>query len=128
MACSLCKKVKVESPTVKSGLPFSLASGITTVAGSDGRHYAIQTCLIPPMRQPRNGWSATFYIKGQKHTLHARPRDLFVQFKRLFDLNEVTYTDLELWFNLNLQWLEHSVERYQKVRYKDLFKLAIPNA
>jgi hypothetical protein len=127
MACSTCKRVKIEAPTVSSGLPYSLVPGVTTVAGRDGRHYSIKTCLIPPMRQPRGGWFATFKIKGQNHRFVGHHREIFLQVKRLFDLNEVPYTDLELWFNLNLQWLERAVERYQKVRYADLFALAAPN-
>jgi len=126
MACPTCKKVKVQAP-MESGLPFTVLGGSLRVTGKDGRRYPIQTNLIAPMREPLHGWKVDFKIKGQSHTFDGNPTDIFRQAKRLFDLNEVKHTSLDLWFNLNLQWLSRSVEKYQKVRYSDLLALAVPN-
>lgn len=127
MPCKTCQKVKENPILVQSGLPYSLSTGITTVYGRDGKHYAIKSCLIPAMQQPKGGWGVVFYVKGQKHEINGKPREIFLKVKQLFDLNEILYSDLEIWLNLNIQWTERAVERYQKVRHSDLLKIAIPN-
>jgi hypothetical protein len=126
MACLTCRKVKVQAP-MQSGLPFTVLGGALRVTGKDGRRYPIQTNLIPPMREPLGGWKVSFKINGQSHTVDGNPIDIFRQVKRLFDLNSIKHTALDLWFNLNLQWTSRALERYQKVRHRDLLALAIPN-
>lgn len=127
MACLTCKKVKVQAP-MESGLPSTVLGGSLRVTGRDGRRYPIQTSLIAPMREPHGGWGVDFKIKGQLHHIGgSNPREVFTETKRLFDLNGVKHTSLDLWFNLNLQWLFVSVEKYQKVRHRDLLALAVPN-
>lgn len=127
MACLTCRKVKVQAP-MESGLPFTVLDSALRVTGKDGRRYPIQTNLIPPMREPIGGWKVDFKIKGQSHTVAAvSARQVFTETKRLFDLNAVKHTALDLWFNLNLQWTSRALERYQKVRHRDLLALAVPN-
>lgn len=125
MACKNCNKVTEKSD--RSGLQYSLALGTTTVEGKNGKIYPINTPLIPKMRRPTGGWQVQIYIKGQKMSITGTPTAIFLKVKQLFDLNEIEYTDLQLWFNLNLQWVKKAVERYQLVRYKTLIALAIPN-
>lgn len=127
MACSTCKKVKIEVPPVESGLPYSVAGGSRFVTGAQGRRYPIQYCLIPPTRQPRNGWEVEFTVHGQVHKINGTPHEIFREAKRLLDLNQIKYTSLDLWFNLNLQWTARAVDRYQKVRHSDLMAIAITN-
>lgn len=123
MACSACQKVKM--PTMESDLPYTVLNGVLRVMGKDGRRYLIQTSLIPPMREPKGGWYADFEINGQLHHItKSGPTAVFNEVKRLFNLNNVKYTDLDLWFNLNLQWTKRAVDRYQIVRYSDLLNIA----
>jgi hypothetical protein len=127
MACPTCKKVKVQAP-MESGLPFTVLGGALRVTGKDGRRYPIQTNLVAPMREPLQGWKVDFKIKGQDHMIAAaNAHQAFTETKRLFTLNDVKHTTLDLWFNLNLQWLLRSIEKYQKVRHQDLAQLAVPN-
>lgn len=127
MACPTCKKVKLPAP-MESGLPVTVLGGVLRVTGSDGRRYPIQTSLIAPMREPRGGWSVEFKVKNQLHLFDGpSPRAVFLEVKRVFDLNGIKHTALDLWFNLNLQWVSRAVERYQKVRHQDLLSIAVPN-
>lgn len=127
MACSTCNKVKVESRLKASDLPYVLTGDSPYVTGKDGRRRRLTMVLVPPMREPRGGWKVSFIIKGQTHEINGYPRDIFNEVKRLFNLNNFRYTTIDLWLNLNLQWTERSVERYQKVTHKNLMAIATPN-
>lgn len=125
MSCTGCSQVKEISP-VQSGLIYELAPGVTTVEDKRGNLYQIRRPLITRPHSPKRGWSVVFQINGQKHELTGSdPVRIFAAAQSLFDLNAVEYTDLNLWFNLNLQWLERAIEKYQNVTYADLIKLAL---
>ncbi len=123
MSCSTCKQVK-PIPEI-SGLTHTLVPGVYTVTDKRGDEFQIKRPLITRPHQPRRGWGVVFWINGQEHKLiSSDPVTIFKQSKALFDLNSVPYTDLNLWFNLNLQWLERAIEKYQNVTYHDLLQLA----
>ena len=87
--------------------------------------YPINKSLIARPHTPRGSWRVTFWVNGQEHNITAAdPGRVYATVKNLFDLNAVPYTTLNLWFNLNLQWLERAIEKYQHVTYEDLIKLA----
>jgi hypothetical protein len=113
---------------MESGLPSVVLGGALRVTGKDGRRYPIQTNLVAPMHEPHGGWGVDLKIKSQLHHIDGKgPQDVFYQVKRLFDLNAVPHTNLDLWFNLNLQWVFTAVEKYQKVLHRNLLDLAVPN-
>ena len=124
MACTNCDKV--EEIPISSGLPYLL--GIqSTVQGRDGRHYPVNTCLVPKLYSPSGGWDATFYLKGQKVIASGSgSREVFAQTKEIFRLNEIPASSEDLWFNLNIQWTERSIESNRNVSLTDLLALAEP--
>ena len=123
MPCNTCNQVKDIPDT--SGLLYTLAPGVSTVVGLRDNHYSIGRSLITRPHVPRGSWRVTFWVNGQEHNITAaNPGMVFSKVKELFDLNAVPYTALNLWFNLNLQWLERAIEKYQNVTYNDLIKLA----
>lgn len=90
-----------------------------------GDNHRINRPLITRPHVPKRGWAVVFWINGQEHTLTGNdPVRIFAAAQSLFNLNSVPYTDLNLWFNLNLQWLERAIVKYQNVTYNDLIKLA----
>ncbi len=123
MPCSSCKQVK-EIPAT-SGLVYSLAPETRFVTDSRDNTYPISRSLITRPHSPKRGWNVVFWINGQAHPIKGgSPAHIFKSTKTLFDLNAVPYTEVALWFNLNLQWLERAIEKYQNVKYSDLIKLA----
>lgn len=123
MPCDNCNEVKVIPVT--SGLTYSLAPGVTTVLGLRDTPYSISRSLIARPHVPRGSWRVVFWVNGQEHNITATdPGRVFSTVKNLFLLNTIEFTDLNLWFNLNLQWLERAIEKYQNVKYEDLIKLA----
>lgn len=126
MACNGCSKIKQYDPE-KSGLQYSLAYGVTTVEGRSGKVYPIASNLITKPHTPRGGWSVVLWIHGQRTVINGlSARDVFYNTKKLLELNSFEYTDLEIWFNLNIQWLENAVNKYQNVVLESLLNLAQP--
>ncbi len=117
MSCNSCLKVEPIDP-LKHGLQYNVAEGAVSLA----------VPAIPPMRRPRGGWAVEIYIHGQKSTVAGiNARDVAYNVGQLLELNEVLYTLPQLWLNLNIQWVERAVEKYQKVSLDELLNIAIPN-
>jgi len=94
--------------------------------GRDGITYKITASVIAMGHKPRGGWGATLRINGQSHAiLGETAREVFTKAKRLVELNDLRVSDLNLWFNLNIQWLQRATEKYQMVRLEDLLAAAI---
>ena len=127
MACGTCSKIKQYDPD-KSGLQYSLAYGVTVVEGKTGKQYPINSCLIDKPHMPRGGWSIVLWIHGQRTVVNGSTyRTVFLKTKELLELNNFSYTDLDIWLNLNIQWLENAINKYQSVVLESLLKLAQPN-
>jgi hypothetical protein len=127
MSCGSCNKVEPYEPD-KSGLQYLLVYGTTALEGRSGKSYPIKGSLITRPHTPRGGWSVHFYIFGQRTVVDGRnPREVFLKSKELLELNSFQYTDLEIWFNLNIQWLEKAVNKYQDIRLEEILSKAQPN-
>jgi len=127
MSCSTCKKVKVIEPD-KSGLQYTLVPNIRSLMGRDGKLYPINASLIPRLRSPIGGWGVELYIHGQHTTINgSRAAEIFLNSKAILDLNEISYTDPNLWFNLNIQWVSRAIDKYQHVKLDQLLEIATPN-
>lgn len=127
MSCSTCKKVVVVEPG-KHGLQYSVVPDVTTVEGKMGRRYAINTPLIPRPHSPRGGWSVTLYLHGQATVITgASASAVFIAASDFLVLNEISHTLLDLWFNLNIQWVTNAIDKYQQVPLASLLDVAITN-
>lgn len=113
---------------VTDGLPYSLAPGTQYVGSSRMRRISVTSCAVPTMRTPRGGWGINIIIKGQVHPItEYRPRDVYAAVRELLVVNEIAFTDVDLWLNLNLEWVSRAVMRYQKITTEDLMRVAISN-
>lgn len=122
MPCSSCKDVIILDPD-DSGLDYT--TSIATVTGIDGQYHSIQSCLIPTHHRPKRGWKLNFNINGQAAVVNGNtPKEAVYQAEQLFKINNVPFTTLNLWFNANIQWLQRSVERNQRVRLSALMGIA----
>lgn len=126
MACNSCKDVILLDPD-ESGLEFTTTS--KTVVGIDGQSYPITSSLIPTPHQPRGGWRLEFNINGQRSVVNGtNPRVVVGEAAKLFKLNSISVSLLNLWFNANIQWLGRAIEKYQRVRLDQLLLLADAHA
>lgn len=126
MACTNCNEkpaapVKPVSP--EATLLYTTSQ--SELLGRDGARHSLSQPLIPAPHRPRNGWGARFTIKGQEHSVKGSSgKAVFREAKSLFKLNGIRVSDRDLWFNLNIQWLERAVPKYQKVLLDDLLAIA----
>jgi hypothetical protein len=122
MPCANCKDV-VDLPSPEMELKYHTT--VPHIVGSDGNHYSLTAPLIPIGKKPRGGWHVTLRINGQDAVINGiSARDVAVQAKKLWSLNSVAISNLDLWFNLNVLWIRRSVEKYQKVSLQSLLSLA----
>lgn len=123
MSCNTCDKVK-EIPKTP-GLEFRLASSTRTVATKTGKQLRLDDTLIPRPYKPSGGWSVKFNINDQLVTVTGQSaKEVFSQARALFDLNGLQASDIDLWFNLNIQWTRNTFEKYLQVSLADLLQLA----
>lgn len=127
MSCSTCQKLKTLSPEI-SGLQYTLREGVTKVEGRYGRLYPINSALIPVPHQPRGGWGAFFYLHGQPLRVEGKTAsEVFQTAYKFFVLNEAVVAPMDLWYNLNIQWVEKAIEKYQHVSLESLLELGSTN-
>jgi hypothetical protein len=100
-----------------------------SVVGRDGVRYQISKTLIPSGRKPTGGWRVSLLVNGQ-HIEADGPSGQAVHDEavRLLQLNGLVFSDLDLWLNLNIQWLGRATEKYQVVRLSDLMTAASGSA
>lgn len=121
MACDSCNK---SAPATPAAAMLYTATA-SSVVGRDGVRHKINAPLIPPGRKPTGGWKVSLLVNGQ--TVEADgggPNEVHAEATRLLALNEVPYSDLDLWLNLNVQWISRSAEKFQIVRLSDLMTAA----
>lgn len=93
----------------------------SSVIGKDGMSHRIDQSLVKKPTQPQGGWKVVLTINGEETLVPgADANSVFNEARRLLNLNGVKVSDLDLWANLNIQWLGKSPEKYQKVRLSDL--------
>lgn len=127
MSCSTCQKVEVFIPE-NSGLKYSLLPGIVSVEGRSGKRYRIDTPLIPRPHKPRGGWKVKIYTFGHETVVSAdNAQGVFSEVKRLLELNGFIQSDINIWYNLNIQWVEKAVEKYQNVMLDSLLTIGTTN-
>jgi len=122
MACSKCKEV--EDLTIPE-IALSYTTTEKRVIGRDGDLYLITRCLASTGVRPRQGWSVVITINAQNITITgASPSVVVDKVRKLIELNGLRISNLNLWFNLNIQWLSRIDSKHQVVKTEELIKLA----
>lgn len=123
MSCTNCSKVEDLVPETP-GLEYSLLDA-SPVQGRDGKLYKLNSSLIPVPYTPAGGWTVVFNIHGQRVTVTgASAREVFHSTRKIFDTNNLTASDKEIWFNLNIQWTKKTIVKRLVVRLEDLLSKA----
>lgn len=121
MACDTCNKSTSATPAAA----MTYAATASSVVGKDGVRYQITRSLVPAGRRPTGGWKVSMLVNGQFIEADgASPEAVHAEATRILKLNGAVYSDLDLWLNLNAQWLTRAVEKYQVVRLSDLMTAA----
>lgn len=99
----------------------------TVVNGNDGKQYALNQPLVPAAHFPRTQCSAELTIKGIPRRID-KPTciEVFNEAMRLMELNGEPYWFVNLWLNLNLQWVTRVAPKYQLITVAQLEAISRP--
>ena len=124
MACPKCKQVEdLSIPEIA----LKYTASTDRVIGRDGETYLITKCLVSPGLRPRSGWSAVIEVNGQVLTVNGQsPSDTASAVRKLLATNNFRISNLNLWFNLNIQWVGRTLEKNQNVKLQSLLDIANP--
>jgi hypothetical protein len=128
MACTTCNPVPLAEPPPAPAGPFvERTTTVTSVVGVNGQAYALNQPLIPPGHFPRNNCSAVVRIKGIDRTID-KPTciEVFNEAMRIYQLNNEEFWFVNLWLNLNLQWIPRVSFKYQLVTVAQLEAISTP--
>lgn len=114
MACSKCKEVI--DPSLKPAQLDYLTTGRLE-----------QSPLVRVPNRPFRGWSVTLPLKGSPQRIDGlNPYEVAHNAVKLFKLNGFHLDKNQLWFNLNIQWLQRTNVRYHLTPLPKLMEMAVP--
>lgn len=126
MACPNCNTPAEPVATPESTLSYRALS--STVTGRDGQSRRITQPLVDEANKGHGGWKVTLTVKGHtREVVAGSPRATFAAASALLVANEVVVSELDLWLNLNIQWIGRAVTRRQVVRLEDIMAVAQGN-
>lgn len=122
MSCTNCDKVVTASPY--AGMHFTVDPQIQRITGRDGKQYVLDGCLVTKTRKPRGGWGVTVVVNNQTLRVQgSSSTEVFNNVKSILELNGFSVSDRNIWLNLNIQWLDNTVDKHQKVTLPMLLEI-----
>ena len=127
MACRRCGTKTVElakEVVIEGGVDFTANMASSSYVDTHNAvNVSIHQSLIT-MNHIALGWSVLTLIKGISFKVEAlSPNETVYKCRALFNDNNVTISDRDIWFNCNLQWLRRVAKRHQKVTIETLLAL-----
>lgn len=98
------------------------------MTGRDGRAYPVAGSLLT--EKPSRGWRVKFNLKGHQMSFTGNsPREVHDKVATTLTSNQIEFSELDLWLNLNIQWTGRVADqRKLLVKHSDLLDLASGNA
>lgn len=127
MSCSTCNKVAPVMSMGRSGLDYTLKPGVNYISTQSGHNLALNVPVVESPHGPVGGWHVKLFINSQQTEVRGRTaREVFDAASLLLSMNDVLFTEPDLWLNLNIQWLQNQVAKYRIVEVSELLSLATP--
>lgn len=124
MACGSCKNVESNLPEV--ALRYSAPERY--FVDRLGDRHDIRKPLLRSDRSPSGGWKVSVTVNEQVLRVTGRtPKNVVQAVIALFKSNQQSVNLLDLWLNLNIQWLERTPEKYRLVPLEDLVQFSTIN-
>ncbi len=123
--CANCSSSEPQE-TPPGALSYTASSA--QVTGRDGVKRSVNQPLVENANLGRGGWTALITVNGHVKTVTGESGyHVFKAASDLLKVNGISFKDLDLWFNLNIQWVSRAVTRRQVVRLEDLMEIATGN-
>lgn len=124
MPCGSCQHVESDLPEVS--LRYSAPERFFVTATDD--RLDIKTPLIRNDRTPTGGWRVNVVVNGQNLRVTGQSaKNVVKAVVALFKQNQQSVNLLDLWLNLNIQWLERTSEKYRLVSIEELIQFSTIN-
>jgi hypothetical protein len=124
MSCKECNKVV---DNTDSGIDYRVREGISSIQANNGSMLRVTEPAIARPHQPRRGWQVRLTINGQSLVVPGKSAlEVRNAAERLLVQNGIKVSPKDLWFNLNVQWLRRTPEKYQLVDLGRYLALAVP--
>ena len=124
MPCGSCQQVNSTLPEVS--LRYSAPERFFVTASGD--RLDVKTPLIREDRSPTGGWKVDVVVNGQTIRVTGQnARNVVKAVVALFKQNQQSVNLLDLWLNLNIQWLERTSEKYRLVDIGELIQFSTIN-
>ena len=122
MACKTCNKVVQNTD---SGIDYRVRDGVVSVVANNGATLRITEPAVARPHQPRQGWQVTLVVNGQRVVVPGKSAvEVRNAAERLLASNGISISAKDLWFNLNIQWLQRTPERYRMVDFERYLRLS----
>lgn len=114
MSCSNCKQV-IDPELPWAEFHYNPQKRIT------------KKSLVKSPGRPRGGWTVVVPVKGSLQSVEGvGPGDVAHKVKKLFKVNNHNVDENTLWYNLNVQWLERTADKYQVISLAELLSYSEP--
>lgn len=114
MSCSSCKEI------IDPDLPWAEFDYVP-------QKRIRKESLVKSPHRPRGGWAVVVPVRGSVQTVEGiNANDVAHKVKKLFKLNNFNLDENALWFNLNIQWLQRTIPKYQLMSLEELLSYAEP--
>lgn len=124
MPCGSCQHVESDLPEVS--LRYSAPERFFVTATED--RLDIKTPLLRNDRTPTGGWRVSVVVNGQTIRVTGQSaKNVVKAVVALFKQNQQSVNLLDLWLNLNIQWLERTSEKYRLVSIEELIQFSTIN-
>lgn len=124
MPCGSCQHVESDLPEVS--LRYAAPERFFTNA--HGERFDLRRPLIRSDRSPTGGWRVGVVVNGQTVVVTGGSAKTVVKaVVALFKQNQQSVNLLDLWLNLNIQWLERTSEKYRLVSIEELVQFSTIN-
>ena len=93
-----------------------------------GARESLMQPLISGFGKPTGGWYVNILVKDIPHRVsESSAVRVFNRVKKMLHDNGVQARDIDIWFNLNIQWYDRLVDKYALVSKTALLELATTN-
>ena len=100
----------------------------STILTKRGAKESLMQPLISGFGKPTGGWYVNISIKGIPHMIsESSAIRTFNKVKKMLHDNDVQVRDLDIWFNLNIQWYSRVMDKFALVSKTALLELATTN-
>lgn len=123
MACGTCN-TNTPAPVARSADPEGIVvrgTQVTAVVGVNGTAYPLNQPLAPASHFPRGRWGAFIRVAGIFRFVDKPTAiEVFNEAMRIMQLNGEDFWFIDLWLNLNLQWVAKVPAKHRIVTVQQL--------